>query len=176
MSLFARVSLRFSRKYMQSPVATVVRATSLVCARSPVPTGLRAASFSTGSSDGSDDQPESHPDFMSQSNLEGGDEAVGTYIDGLVKENPVFLFMKGTPEQPQCGFSYQVVRILHAQGVEFQSLNVLENQSVREGIKEYSDWPTIPQLYIDGEFVGGCDIVTSMHQDGSLEEMLEEKR
>lgn len=110
---------------------------------------------------------------MSQSNV-GGEDGVKGYIDGLVKESPVFLFMKGTPEQPQCGFSYQVVRILHAQGVDFQSLNVLENQSVREGIKEYSDWPTIPQLYIDGEFVGGCDIVTSMHQDGSLEEMLEE--
>lgn len=91
-----------------------------------------------------------------------------------VKDNKIMLFMKGTPEAPQCGFSMQVVRILHAQGVDFASANVLEHPGIREGIKEYSSWPTIPQLYINGEFVGGCDIVTTMHQNGDLEDMLKE--
>ena len=89
-----------------------------------------------------------------------------------VKDNKVMLFMKGTPEQPQCGFSAQVVRILHAEGTEFASANVLEDWDLREGIKKFSDWPTVPQVYIDGEFVGGCDVMTSLYQSGELEDML----
>ena len=89
-----------------------------------------------------------------------------------VKDNKVMVFMKGTPEQPQCGFSGQVVRILHAEGAEFASANVLEDWDLREGIKKFSDWPTVPQVYIDGEFVGGCDVMTSLYQSGELEEML----
>jgi monothiol glutaredoxin len=92
-------------------------------------------------------------------------------IDG----NQVFLYMKGTPMFPQCGFSARVVQILSHLGVPFQSANVLEEQELREGVKEYSQWPTIPQLYVKGEFVGGCDIVTEMFQSGELETLLEEK-
>ena len=80
------------------------------------------------------------------------------------------LYMKGTPQQPQCGFSQQVCRVLHATGVEFDSVNVLEDDSIREGVKAYSEWPTIPQLYVGGEFVGGCDIVTEAFQSGELDE------
>ena len=84
------------------------------------------------------------------------------------------LYMKGTPAAPQCGFSQQVVRILHATGAEFSSVNVLEDASIREGIKDYSQWPTIPQLYVGGEFVGGCDIVTQAFQSGDLDQMLKD--
>lgn len=86
--------------------------------------------------------------------------------------------MKGTPETPQCGFSRASIQVLGLQGVDpakFAAFNVLEDAELRAGIKEFSDWPTIPQLYLDGEFVGGCDILVSMHQDGSLAKMLEEK-
>ncbi len=99
-------------------------------------------------------------------------------IDDLVKEHDVFLFMKGNPIFPQCGFSRMVCEVLKREGLEgkFQSLNVLDgaNQDLREGVKEYADWPTIPQLYIKGEFVGGCDIVVEMHRDGELKKMLSE--
>ena len=90
-------------------------------------------------------------------------------------ENQVFLYMKGTPMFPQCGFSARVVQILTHMGVPFQSANVLEDQELREGIKEFSQWPTIPQLYVKGEFVGGCDIVTEMFQSGELETLLADK-
>ena len=89
-------------------------------------------------------------------------------------ENPVFLYMKGTPMFPQCGFSARVVQILTHMGVPFQSANVLEDGELREGIKAFSQWPTIPQLYVKGEFVGGCDIVTEMFQSGELESLLSE--
>ncbi|KAF2759493.1 monothiol glutaredoxin-5 [Pseudovirgaria hyperparasitica] len=99
-------------------------------------------------------------------------------IDKAVGSAPVVLFMKGTPETPQCGFSRASIQILGLQGVDpskFTAFNVLEDEELRQGIKEYSEWPTIPQLYVDKEFVGGCDILMSMHQDGSLAKMLEEK-
>ena len=96
-------------------------------------------------------------------------------IDEAVKTNDVVLFMKGTPTFPQCGFSSTVVKILDVLGVEYVSSNVLEDHSVREGIKQYSDWPTIPQLYVKGEFVGGCDIVREMYESGELREFLAEK-
>lgn len=92
---------------------------------------------------------------------------------------PVVLFMKGTPETPQCGFSRASIQVLGLQGVDpdkFAAFNVLEDSELREGIKEYSDWPTIPQLYVDKEFVGGCDIIVSMHQSGELAKLLDEKR
>ena len=92
--------------------------------------------------------------------------ATRTQVEGT----PVMLYMKGTPQQPQCGFSQQVCRVLHATGVEFDSVNVLEDESIREGVKAYSEWPTIPQLYVGGEFVGGCDIVTEAFQSGELDE------
>lgn len=91
-------------------------------------------------------------------------------IDDAVKSNDVVLFMKGTPTFPQCGFSSTVVQMLDYLGVEYVSTNVLENQDIREGIKAYSDWPTIPQLYVKGEFVGGCDIVKEMFEAGELKD------
>ena len=94
-------------------------------------------------------------------------------IDENVKSNPVLLFMKGTPDFPQCGFSGQVVQILKYLGLDFESINVLENDGIRQGIKEYSDWPTIPQLYVKGEFIGGADIVREMFQAGELQALLE---
>ncbi|KAF2635923.1 glutaredoxin [Massarina eburnea CBS 473.64] len=99
-------------------------------------------------------------------------------IDKAVGSAPVVLFMKGTPETPQCGFSRASIQILGMQGVDpekFTAFNVLEDKDLRQGIKEYSEWPTIPQLYVEKEFVGGCDILMTMHQDGSLAKMLEEK-
>jgi monothiol glutaredoxin len=91
-------------------------------------------------------------------------------IDKMVKENEVLLFMKGTPDQPQCGFSGRVVKMLDYLGVPYAGINVLQSDDLRNGIKEYSDWPTIPQLYVKGEFVGGCDIITEMFQNGDLKQ------
>jgi len=102
-------------------------------------------------------------------------EAVHAEIDTAVKNNDVVLFMKGTPVFPQCGFSSTVVQILDYLGVEYISTNVLENMDIREGIKSYSDWPTIPQLYVKGEFIGGCDIVKEMFEAGELRDLFSEK-
>ena len=92
-----------------------------------------------------------------------------------VTDNPVVLFMKGTPVFPQCGFSATVVQILSHIGVKFKGVDVLADSSVREGIKEFSSWPTIPQLYVKGEFIGGCDIIREMFQAGELQQALKEK-
>ena len=102
-------------------------------------------------------------------------EKTKTEIKNLIKENNVCLFMKGTPEVPQCGFSMAVSNVLKHLEVNFGSVNVLENNDLREGIKEFSDWPTIPQLYVKGEFVGGCDIVKEMYENGELKKILEDK-
>ena len=96
-------------------------------------------------------------------------------IKNLIKENQVCLFMKGTPDAPQCGFSMAVSNMLKILEVNFKGVNVLEDQNIREGIKVYSDWPTIPQLYIKKEFVGGCDIVKEMYENGELKKVLEDK-
>src|SRR5690606_34527153 len=93
---------------------------------------------------------------------------INSWIDNEVKTNDVVLFIKVTPTVPQCGFSGQVVQILDYLGVEYKGVNVLENDDVREGIKTYSNWPTIPQLYVKGEFLGGCDIVREMFKEGEL--------
>ena len=100
---------------------------------------------------------------------------IQAWIDNEVKSNDVLLFMKGTPTFPQCGFSGQVVQILDYLGVDYKGVNVLENMDIRQGIKDYSNWPTIPQLYVKGEFVGGCDIVREMFQQGELTELLDDK-
>ena len=94
----------------------------------------------------------------------------------IIDSNEVCLFMKGVPEAPQCGFSMALSNILKHLNVNFKGINVLENESIRQGIKEYSDWPTIPQLYIKGEFIGGCDIVKEMFESGELKTLLEEKK
>ena len=96
-------------------------------------------------------------------------------IESEINENDVVLFMKGTPVFPQCGFSAAVVQVLNHVGVPFKGINVLEDMGVREGIKEYSSWPTIPQLYVKGEFVGGCDIVREMFETGELTQTFNDK-
>ena len=96
-------------------------------------------------------------------------------INNQIQNNEVCLFMKGTPDAPQCGFSMAVSNMLKILEVNFQGINVLEDQNIREGIKVFSDWPTIPQLYIKKEFVGGCDIVKEMYESGELAKMLETK-
>src|SRR3954462_5369050 len=100
---------------------------------------------------------------------------VHDFIAKAVTDHPVVLFMKGVPEAPQCGFSAQVVQILDHLGADFVGVNVLQSPELRDGIKAYSDWPTIPQLYVKGEFVGGCDIVREMFQAGELQQLLSEK-
>jgi len=97
------------------------------------------------------------------------------FIAKTIADHPVVLFMKGVPDQPQCGFSAMTVQILDHLGVEFVGVNVLQSDDLRQGIKSFSDWPTIPQLYVKGEFVGGCDIVREMFQAGELKTLLAEK-
>ena len=97
-------------------------------------------------------------------------------IKNLIKDNDVCLFMKGTPDAPQCGFSMAVSNILKHLNINFKGINVLEDENLREGIKVYSDWPTIPQLYVKEEFLGGCDIVKEMFEKGDLKKILEEKK
>ena len=99
-------------------------------------------------------------------------EDANARIDAVVKNNAVVLFMKGTPLFPQCGFSSRAIAILERLGAEFESVDVLQDQAVRQGIKAYSDWPTIPQLYVHGEFVGGSDIMMEMYESGELAELL----
>ncbi|GKX35979.1 MAG: glutaredoxin [Rhizobiaceae bacterium MnEN-MB40S] len=101
--------------------------------------------------------------------------AINEFIDNEVKNSDVVLFMKGTPTFPQCGFSGQVVQILDYLGVDYKGVNVLESDDLRQGIKEYSNWPTIPQLYVKGEFVGGCDIIREMFQASELQNHFTEK-
>lgn len=90
------------------------------------------------------------------------------YIKGLVKNNKVVVFMKGNPDAPKCGFSNAVVQIMRMHGVKYDSHDVLQNDDIRQGIKDFTNWPTIPQIFIDGEFIGGCDIMLQMHQNGEL--------
>ena len=97
-------------------------------------------------------------------------------INNTVKSNDVCLFMKGTPEVPQCGFSLAVSNVLKHLEINFKGINVLEDSEIREGIKEYSDWPTIPQLYVKGEFLGGCDIIKEMFEKGELQNKLKEQK
>ena len=103
------------------------------------------------------------------------DDQTKNLIQNHIDTNEVCLFMKGTPEAPQCGFSMATSNILKILEVNYKGINVLETQALREGIKEFSDWPTIPQIYIKGEFVGGCDIVKEMYENGELKKILEDK-
>ena len=103
------------------------------------------------------------------------DDTTRERIQNEVDANDVLLFMKGTPVFPQCGFSAAVIQVLSHLQVKFSSVNVLEDPDIRDGIKQYSDWPTIPQLYVKGEFVGGCDIIREMYETGELKTFLEEK-
>tara|TARA_Y200000002_G_C22092054_1_gene418998 strand:+ start:106 stop:438 length:333 start_codon:yes stop_codon:yes gene_type:complete len=103
------------------------------------------------------------------------DDNTKNLIQGYIDNNEVCLFMKGTPDAPQCGFSMAVSNILKILEINFKGINVLENQSLREGIKIFSDWPTIPQLYIKKEFIGGCDIIKEMYESGELKKVFENK-
>jgi len=103
------------------------------------------------------------------------DQQTNELIKKEIENNEVCLFMKGTPDAPQCGFSMAVSNILKMLEINFKGVNVLENQNLREGIKAYSDWPTIPQLYVNNEFIGGCDIIKEMYENGELIKLLESK-
>jgi len=103
------------------------------------------------------------------------DQNTNTKIKNLIEKSDVCLFMKGTPEVPQCGFSLAVANVLKHLSIKFNSVNVLEDVEVRDGIKKFSDWPTIPQLYVKGEFIGGCDIIKEMFEKGELQTKLKEK-
>ena len=103
------------------------------------------------------------------------DDQTKNLIQNHIDTNEVCLFMKGTPDAPQCGFSMAVINMLKILEVNFKGVNVLENQEIRDGIKEFSEWPTIPQLYIKKEFIGGCDIIKEMYDSGELKKVLEEK-
>ena len=100
---------------------------------------------------------------------------IAKWIDNEVKSNDIVLFMKGTPEMPMCGFSGRTTQILNNLGVPFKGVNVLDSNELRQGIKDYTNWPTIPQLYVKGEFVGGSDIVLEMFQSGELKQLLDDK-
>ena len=102
--------------------------------------------------------------------------SINDKIKNLIKENKVCLFMKGTPDAPQCGFSMTVSNVLKHLKVDFKGINVLDDEDIRQGIKDYSDWPTIPQLYINEEFIGGCDIVKELFDSGELKKVLENKK
>ena len=104
------------------------------------------------------------------------EEQIKNQIEKEISTNEVCLFMKGTPDAPQCGFSMAISNMLKILEVNFKSVNVLENEQIRQGIKEFSEWPTIPQLYIKKEFVGGCDIVKEMYESGELKKILEKKQ
>ena len=103
------------------------------------------------------------------------DDQIKKAIQDHIENNDVCLFMKETPDAPQCGFSMAVSNMLKILEVNYKGINVLESQSLREGIKEFSDWPTIPQVYVKGEFIGGCDIIKEMYENGELKKILEEK-
>ena len=103
------------------------------------------------------------------------DQTTKDFISNQINNNEVCLFMKGTPDEPQCGFSMAISNILKILEVSFKGINILENENLRQGIKEFSDWPTIPQLYVKKEFVGGCDIVKEMYENGELKKKLKDK-
>ncbi|KAH9567823.1 hypothetical protein CY35_03G046000 [Sphagnum magellanicum] len=118
------------------------------------------------------EDPDTHDDFKPVERDAESAPSVHETIQKDIKENPVMVYMKGVPEAPQCGFSATVVRILAEHGVKYKSRNVLVDQELRDGIKSFSKWPTVPQVYVAGEFVGGSDILISMHRSGELQEML----
>lgn len=120
----------------------------------------------------SEGELDTHNDFKPVHKAPDDILSVKEQIEKDVKENPVLLYMKGVPDAPQCGFSAMATRILQVHGVPFAAKNILEDQELRQAMKTFSNWPTFPQLYINGEFVGGCDILKKMHESGELEEML----
>ena len=150
---------------------------SRFCSKSTIRSSSKLIRLQAGATARSFSDEGSHDDFKPKKKvIPTGLEDVMKLIDTQVKENDVMLYMKGTPSSPQCGFSSQAVRILNAVGVDFGSVNVLEYPAIRDGIKVYSEWPTVPQLYVKGEFVGGCDIMATMFKEGDLEKLMIEKK
>ncbi|KFY75556.1 hypothetical protein V499_04473 [Pseudogymnoascus sp. VKM F-103] len=169
MASFARPMFQSVPPPASSPSLTSPRSKEPQANPSPLPQALRHAARPSPSAFTRFPLPARR--FLSAETKTAITEAVGSA--------PVVLFMKGTPETPQCGFSRASIQILSLQGVDpgkFTAFNVLEDDALRSGIKEFSDWPTIPQLYVDKEFVGGCDILVSMHQNGELAKLFEEKK
>ncbi|CAM9409622.1 unnamed protein product [Choristocarpus tenellus] len=137
----------------------------------------RFMSTASGGTGGGDKEDESDDDFKPQRKaVSSQPDEVSALLKKQVTDNKVMLYMKGTPSEPKCGFSAQVVRILHLEGVSFSSVNVLDYPAIREGIKQFSEWPTIPQVFVNGEFVGGCDILSQLHQSGELTTMFKEAK
>lgn len=153
-------STMFSTALLRTARHTALRNVS----KSYVVPEARVAFFSSGS----------HDDFAPKRKEVGGEEEAIGLIQEHVNSNPIMLYMKGNPSMPMCGFSAKVVGILQEEGADFSSVNVLDYPTIREGVKKFSEWPTIPQLYVGGEFIGGCDIITSMHESGELKELLNE--
>jgi len=150
------------------------KASSSVISSGPSFSGLVVPVVAPTTRSFSDD---SHGDFAAKKTTisDGVDDAVDM-IQQHVTSNPVMLYMKGNPSQPMCGFSAKMVQTLQAEGIDFSSVNVLEYPSIREGVKKFAAWPTIPQLYVNGEFIGGTDIVAQMHESGELKELLQEAK
>ena len=123
--------------------------------------------------------PSSLPNLLefvqNQTSIKTANKEIKSKIEQMIKENEVCLFMKGVPDAPQCGFSMAVTNVLKHLNVKFKGVNVLESEELRQGIKDFSDWPTIPQLYVKGEFIGGCDIVKEMFEKGELKSFFEKK-
>mmetsp|Transcript_3171 Transcript_3171/g.4221 ORF Transcript_3171/g.4221 Transcript_3171/m.4221 type:complete len:170 (+) Transcript_3171:146-655(+) len=115
---------------------------------------------------------DTHDDFAPKRKSISNEDEAHKAIHEHVTSNRIMLYMKGNPAMPMCGFSARVIKILQDEGVDFSSVNVLDYPAIREGVKSYSQWPTIPQLYVDGELIGGCDIVTSMHESGELADLV----
>jgi len=120
------------------------------------------------------DDPETHDDFKPVNKLESSDLSLKDIVDKDIKDNPVMLYMKGNPEVPRCGFSALAVKVLRQYNVPISSRSILEDIELKEAVKAYSHWPTFPQIFIKGEFIGGSDIIFSMHQTGVLKEKLED--
>ncbi|KMT19866.1 hypothetical protein BVRB_1g009150 [Beta vulgaris subsp. vulgaris] len=122
----------------------------------------------------SSNDPDSHEDFRPTSKIESSDLSVKEIVEQDVKGNPIMIYIKGVPEMPRCGFSSLAVRVLKEYGVPFSSRNILEDMELKNAVKAYSHWPTFPQIFIKGEFIGGSDIILNMHQTGELEQKLKE--
>jgi monothiol glutaredoxin len=162
----SRLSLTFVRRYCRS--------SSFLNHSSPFSSTVLTRSFSAGGeSDDAFKPVRKAPSASSAPPPSLDSKGVKESIEKTIRENDVVLYMKGTPASPQCGFSNQAVRILNQHGVNIHGVNILEDQVMRQAMKDFSKWPTFPQVYVKGEFVGGCDILTQMHNNGELKTMLQ---
>ncbi|KAK1264960.1 hypothetical protein QJS04_geneDACA021392 [Acorus gramineus] len=135
---------------------------------------IASGSYFRHSSSTSSSDPDTHEDFQPASKLGSSNISVEGIVEQDVKQNPVMIYMKGIPEAPRCGFSALAVRVLNEYGVPISARNILENPELKSGVKAFSNWPTFPQIFIKGEFIGGSDIILNMHQSGELKEKLKD--